>query len=138
MVATMGPHVSEVPRPDTAGRCRVLVADDNKDLADALARLLRLAGCDAEAVYGGREAVAAALAHRPDVIVLDIGLPGMNGYQVAERLRGEEGLSDCFIIAISGYSLDMVTDRAAKAAFNDFLVKPLDYAELLARIPRAS
>jgi CheY-like chemotaxis protein len=133
----MGPHASESPHPDAAGRCRVLIADDNKDLADCLAKLLRLAGCEAETVYGGREAVEAARAHRPDIILLDIGLPGMDGFGVAERIRADMELSDVIIIAMSAYSPVTTQGRRAEAVFNDYLVKPVDHDVLLGVLSQA-
>jgi CheY-like chemotaxis protein len=133
----MSCHASESPRPDAAGRCRVLIVDDNKDLADCLVKLLRLDGCEAEAVYGGREAIDAARAHRPDIIILDINLPGMDGFGVAERIRADMELSDVHIVAMSAYSPVTAQGRRAEAVFDDYLVKPVDRDALLGALSRA-
>jgi PAS domain S-box-containing protein len=110
-------------------RTRILIVDDNVDLVRGLARLLRLSGHDLRTAYNGPEAITEALAFRPEYILLDIGLPGMDGYQVATRLRAE-GLSDAMIIAISGYGQEEDRRRSREAGFNRHLVKPIDYNTL--------
>ena len=110
---------------------RVLVVDDNLDSAGALAGLLELSGFDVRSVHEGREAISAARLHRPRAVLLDIGLPGMDGYQVAEHIRGEEGLEDTTIIAITGYGEEQAFHRSREAGFDHHLVKPVDYDTLL-------
>jgi CheY-like chemotaxis protein len=85
----------------------ILIADDNLDLAVSLSMLLKLVGFEVETVHQGRDAVAAAKNRKPDVLLLDIGLPDWDGYQVARHFRGDDQLKDVFIIAVSGYSPDM-------------------------------
>ncbi len=115
---------------------RVLVVDDNIDAARGLARLLKVEGHDLAIAHDGREALDAARAHRAEVILLDIGLPGLDGYQVAEILR-REGFADATIIAVSGYGQDEDRKRSERAGFNHHLVKPVDHDFLLRLIAGA-
>jgi len=93
-------------------RRSVLIADDNRDLAISLSILLKLFSFEVEIVHNGGDAVTAARNRRPDVLLLDIGLPGLDGYQVARRFRSDDLLKHIFIIAVSGYSPDMFSDRS--------------------------
>ena len=88
-------------------RRHVLIAENNRDVSRTMSALLNLAGYDVETVYDGRQAVDAACAHSPAIVILDIGLPRLDGYHVAEWLRGEASLKGILIIAISGYDADM-------------------------------
>jgi CheY-like chemotaxis protein len=117
-------------------RLFILIADDNRDCAMTLSLLFRLAGFDVEAVFDGREALRAARARRPDVVLLDIGLPGLDGFQVAEHMRSDANLKDVFIIAISGYDRDMFQGRSKRAGFDLHLVKPVDFDTLTSLIAR--
>lgn len=114
-------------------RSRILVVDDNVDTARGLARLLKLLGHEIRTAHDGSEAITEALAFRPEFILLDIGLPGMDGYQVAKRIRGE-GLQDAVIIAVSGYGQEEDRRRSKEAGFNHHLVKPVDYNALVSLI----
>ncbi|QDV33723.1 ATP-binding protein [Tautonia plasticadhaerens] len=122
-----------VERPQTGAR--VLVVDDNEDSARGLVRLLTMLGHDVEAALDGPSAIEAALRHRPEFVLLDIGLPGMDGYEVAERLRAE-GFTDATIIDVSGYGEEAARKRSRDAGFNHHLVKPVDYDRLVALIRR--
>jgi CheY-like chemotaxis protein len=102
---------------------RVLVIDDNRDAADSLAMLLRLWGFEARTAYSGREGLEAALAYRPSCVLSDIGLPGLDGYHLAERFRQDESLREIPLIALTAYA---EPDRAKAAGFNEHLVKPAD------------
>jgi|GEM_PF-1276220 len=133
----MDPHASESPCPDAAGPCRVLIADDNKDLADCLSKLFKLSGCTAEVVCDGHETIKAARAYRPDIILLDIRLPGMDGFEVAERIRADKDLNDILIVAMSAYSPFRTQGRRPEAIFSDYLVKPVDHGALLGIVSRA-
>src|SRR5262245_11284742 len=102
---------------------RVLVVDDNRDVADSLVLLLELWGCEARAAYGGQEAVDAAVSFRPDCVLSDVSMPGMDGYQVAERLRRDERLKGVLLVAISAYADEA---RAKAAGFDRLMTKPAD------------
>ncbi len=104
---------------------RVLVVDDNADAADALAILLRLWGHRVDVVYDGLSAIERALADPPDVAILDIGLPEMDGYEVAKRLRAEPATSKVLLIALTGYGQEQDRQRTHGAGFDHHLVKPV-------------
>jgi len=108
-----------------------LIVDDNIASAGALAGLLELSGFDGREAHDGREALDAARAHRPEAILLDIGLPGMDGYQVAEALRLENEFRGAKIIAVTGYGEEQSILRARQAGFDHHLVKPVDFEALL-------
>jgi signal transduction histidine kinase len=118
------------PRAETAPQRRVLVVDDNRDLAESLGMVLRLWGHDVKVVYDGPGAVAAAREYRPDVVFLDIGLPGFDGYEVARRLRGPLGFRDARVVAITGYGREEDRRKAREAGFDMHLTKPVDPEEL--------
>ena len=109
---------------------RVLVIDDNIDMTRGLARLLKLLNHEVWTAYDGKTGLEAARTHRPDVLLLDIGLPGMDGFQVAEQLRREVFGKDIVLIALTGYGRDEERQRAISAGFDHFVTKPVDYATL--------
>jgi signal transduction histidine kinase/ActR/RegA family two-component response regulator len=109
---------------------RVLLVEDNVDAAEALADLLRLWGHEVEVAHDGATAVRLARAGRPGVILLDIGLPGMDGYQVAAELRSLPDLQGALIVALTGYGQGSDRRRTAGAGFDHHLVKPVDLEEL--------
>jgi CheY-like chemotaxis protein len=117
---------------DPFGRPFILVADDNRDQARSLSLLVRLAGFDVETVFDGPQVLRAARACRPDVILLDIGLPGMDGFQVAAQIRSDPELKTMFIIAISAYDMDVFQDRSMRTGFDHHLVKPVHFDTLIA------
>jgi signal transduction histidine kinase/integral membrane sensor domain MASE1/CheY-like chemotaxis protein len=112
---------------------RILVVEDNADVAETLALLLREWGHQTLVAHDGHAALEAADRHRPDVVLLDIGLPGMDGYEVARRLRQEYGLSSALLIAVTGYGQEEDRRRSREASIDHHLVKPVDPA-LLARL----
>jgi PAS domain S-box-containing protein len=116
---------TDVATGATVGR-RVLVADDNKDAADALAMLLELAGHEVRVAHGGRAALSLAQTFRPDVAVLDIGMPELNGYEVAKELRREPWGSRMCLVALTGWGQDEDRQRAQDAGFDRHLTKPVD------------
>jgi PAS domain S-box-containing protein len=105
---------------------RVLVVDDNRDAADSLVILLRLAGQDVRVAYDGRSALAEASHFRPEVIFLDLGMPGMNGYEVARLLREEPELKGVFLVALTGWGHEDDRRRSLQAGFDHHLVKPVE------------
>ncbi len=124
------PHESkEEQSGQTVVRLRILVVDDNIDAADSLAMILNHSGHRAEPVYGAAEALERAAALNPEIVLLDIGLPGTDGYEVARRLR--EGGSRARLIALTGYGQPEDVRRAQEAGFDGHLVKPVDLQQLL-------
>jgi signal transduction histidine kinase/ActR/RegA family two-component response regulator len=117
--------------------CRVLVVDDNVDSAHGLAKLLTLLGHEVRQAHDGAEAIEAAHAFRPEVVLLDIGLPGMDGYEVARRLRSEEGLAGALLVAVTGYGEAQAQCRSRAAGFDHHLVKPLNLDTILDLMAKA-
>lgn len=109
---------------------RVLVVDDNVDAADMLVELLPHFGCVVRAVHDGPAALEAAATFRPDVALVDIGLPVMDGYEVARRLVQGPGLAELRLVAVTGYGQQKDRERSAAAGFHAHLVKPLDLSQL--------
>jgi CheY-like chemotaxis protein len=118
-----------VPTQVTQGR-KVLVVDDNLDSAKTMARMLRIMGHDVSTAFDGLEAINAAAAVRPEIILLDIGLPKMNGYEVAQRIREEPWGRSIAIIAQTGWGQEEDKQRALRAGFDHHLTKPVDPAAL--------
>ncbi|MDB5310551.1 MAG: luxQ 2 [Gemmataceae bacterium] len=125
----------------------ILLVDDNVDGAESLAALLRLVGHDVRLAHDGPVAVDAAVGFRPDTVILDIGLPGMNGYDVARRLRATPETAAAVLIAVTGYGRDEDRRQAHEAGFDHHLVKPVEFVTLRqllatvaasARAPRAT
>ncbi|MEO7435692.1 MAG: response regulator [Candidatus Binatia bacterium] len=116
--------------PAKTPRRRVLVVDDNADAADSLVVLLDLDGHEAKAVYGAAAALAEVSAYEPDVVLLDIGLPEMDGYEVARRLRALTPWRPLRLIALTGYGHAEDRARALGAGFDDHIVKPVEFAAL--------
>ncbi len=108
---------------------RVLVIEDNSDAAESLADLVKLLGHAVEVVHDGRSAVEAARASAPDVVLCDIGLPGMSGYEVAAALRTTAG-NGTRLIAMSGYAQAEDVQRAMAAGFDAHLAKPYDPGQI--------
>jgi len=123
---------------------RILVVDDNVDAANMIAMTLQLFGHQTETVYSAQSALEKAVECRPDFVVLDIGLPGMDGYEVARRLRQIPELKDTRLIAATGYGQDADRQRSEEAGFDYHLVKPIDPEKLqsvleqLGRLPRSA
>ena len=110
---------------------RILVVDDNKDSADSLALLLRLSGHTVEKAFDGGAAVAACAAFLPEVVLLDLGLPVLNGYEAAQRIRAAGGRPRPFLVALTGWGQEEDRRRSRESGFDAHLVKPVDPAELL-------
>jgi two-component system, chemotaxis family, CheB/CheR fusion protein len=116
---------------------RVLVVDDNVDAAEGLALLLRSDGHTVAVAHNGMDAVQASESFRADIVILDIGLPGMSGYEVASVLR-QRGAACPQLIAVTGYGQAADTRRALEAGFQVHLVKPVDARDLMAAIARCA
>lgn len=112
------------------GSRRVLVVDDNRDSADTLAMVLQLLGHEVQAVHDGPSALVAVSGFRPDVVLLDIGMPGMNGFEVAKRLRDRPETAGLRLVALTGYGQEEDRRRTQEAGFDAHLVKPASPEEL--------
>jgi CheY-like chemotaxis protein len=134
-----------VPRPaaarqETIAR-RILVVDDNRDSAESLALLLELSGHDVRTAGDGLEALEVAERFRPDVALLDLGMPRLNGYETARRIRQQPWGRSMVLIAQTGWGQEDDRRRTREAGFDAHLTKPVDTAallELLGRVPHAS
>ena len=114
--------------------CRVLVVDDNADAAESIEMLLRLSGHETRVVTEAEQVMATAAVFDPHVAILDIGLPGLSGYDLAQRLRQEPEHADVVLIALTGYGQVQDREKAVAAGFDHYFVKPVDPAELEAVI----
>ncbi len=125
---------NDAPEPDDPGlrlpRRRILVVDDNRSNATSLGVLLRAMGQDVDEAYDGLTALELARRNHPDVILLDIGLPGMDGYEVARRCREERDLEKIMLVAMTGYGKEEDRRRSREAGFNVHLVKPVNLEDL--------
>jgi len=114
----------------SALRHRVLVVDDNVDAAMSLGMLLKLVGQDVRIVYDGPAALAEAIDFRPELVLLDIGMPGMDGYEVCRRFRRELGLEKTIVVALTGWGQDEDRRRSHDAGFDHHIVKPVEPSAL--------
>lgn len=118
------------PRPAEGPRSRVLVIEDNRDAAESLRVLLEILGHEVRVAFTGREGVELALGWAPDVVLSDIGLPELDGYEVARRLRREARFKDKLFVALTGYNSEDDRRLSREAGFDYHLVKPADVREL--------
>lgn len=122
---------------------RVLVIDDNIDAADMLAMMLQMFGHEVQTAYTGEDALEIMVEYHADIVLLDIGLPGMNGYEIAQRLRQQPQTKEVRLIAMTGYGQESDRQRSQEAGFDYHLVKPVDpqklqnLLETLAKQPRS-
>jgi len=131
--------MSDAGAPGPVGvRYRVLVVDDNVDAARSMAMLLELEGYDVECAFDGAQALVCAHRHPPDAVLLDIGLPSLDGLEVARRLRAEPGEAarKRLLVAVSGYGRDQDREQAYQAGFNRHLTKPADPEHVLDLLAR--
>jgi PAS domain S-box-containing protein len=131
--AVPAPPDDEPPAADPVPRLprrRILVVDDNRSNATSLGVLLQALGQEVDTAYDGPTALELVRRHRPDVVLLDIGLPGMDGYEVARRCRLEEGLGRVMMVAMTGYGKEEDRRRSQEAGFQAHLVKPVDLEDL--------
>ena len=110
---------------------RILIVDDNRDAAAALSTLLTITGHETHVVHDGPSAVEASDTHRPEVILLDIGLPQLNGYEVCRRVRAQAWGKDMAIIALTGWGQAEDRRRSHEVGFDGHIVKPVDYEALM-------
>jgi signal transduction histidine kinase len=146
--STFTVQLRRIARPEAAGhadqtitssRRRVLIVDDNADAANALAMLLEIAGHEAEVAFTAQEALDKVSAFQPDVALLDIGLPSMDGYELARCLRANPRLDGTRLVALTGYGQVEDRHKTRQAGFDDHLVKPADLRQLeraLAGVPQ--
>jgi CheY-like chemotaxis protein len=111
-------------------RQRILVADDNEDAVKTFALLLSFSGHEVRVARDGIEALEVAREFRPDVAFLDIGMPNISGYGVAEALRAEDWAEDMQLVAVTGWSQESDRQRAVSAGFDRHMLKPLDPTEV--------
>jgi CheY-like chemotaxis protein len=123
-------EAAPVAEPVRSPRVRVLVVDDNHDAAESLAEVVRMLGHDADVAFDGWAAVEQVRARPPDVLLCDIGLPGLSGYQVARLLRSDRRFDGVRLVAVSGYAQPEDRQRALEAGFVEHLAKPAEPAAL--------
>ena len=135
-----GPHMSATNgKPASPNPVRVLVVDDNQDAAEMFGLVLELLGHNIRVCYSGQNALAEAMGIRPQVVFLDLGMPGLDGYAVAQQLRAQPDLASVVLVALTGYADESHRARAGEH-FDHYLVKPCDPAEvvkILASITRS-
>jgi PAS domain S-box-containing protein len=127
------------PAPAPAAKRRVLIADDNRDSAQTLAALLRMEGHEVAVVHDGPQALTAFADFEPEVVLLDVGMPGLNGYEVAlriRRIRPRRAAALVLLIAITGWGQESDRERAFAAGFDHHLTKPVDWQRLTELIRR--
>ncbi|MGZ9097628.1 MAG: response regulator [Micavibrio sp.] len=122
--------VEDIAPVDMKSKCRILVIEDNKDTAESVRMLLTHEGYEVETAYTGSGGLETARRFQPQIILCDIGLPGMDGYQVARTIRQDNALSSTCIIALTGYGRDEDQRQAREAGFDMHLTKPIDYNNL--------
>jgi CheY-like chemotaxis protein len=110
---------------DAPSGLRILIVDDNRDAADSLAMLLEMMGNEVRTAHDGLEAVGAAAVFRPEVALLDIGLPKLSGYDVARRIREQEGGANVLLVAVTGWGQEEDRRRSREAGFDEHLTKPV-------------
>lgn len=121
----------QVPHCETSGhKSRVLIVEDNADIAQSLRELLELDGHQVIVTYNGAEGIKMAQEHLPEVMLCDIGLPGINGYEVAKIIRSNKALKNILLVAMTGYALPEDLRQAANAGFDCHLAKPVNLSEL--------
>jgi CheY-like chemotaxis protein len=135
-VAASAPLVPPPP-PTSGARARVLLVEDNPDAADALAMLLKSLGHDVRTVHRGEDALADASRSPADVVLIDIGLPTMDGYEVATRIRRIAGMSNAVLVALTGYGATRDKERALSVGFDHHMTKPVDFASVRALLSEA-
>jgi len=124
------PTAPPAQQPTAMTARRILVVDDNRDSATSLAMLLQLTGNETHIAHDGLEALAAAAKFHPDVVLLDLGMPKLNGYETARRIREQPWGKDMVLVALTGWGQEEDRRKSSEAGFNGHMVKPVDYADL--------
>jgi len=138
MTGDIDPHNTPPKSTGCPAAMRVLIVDDNPDAAQMLALFLEVAGYDTLIEFDGKGALEQAAAHMPRVCLLDISLPDMNGYALAQALRALPGGAQAILIALTGYGRTEDMDKAKAAGFDHHFVKPADPEELAALLAQIS
>jgi DNA-binding response OmpR family regulator len=129
--AAAAPSIAQAAaRPDSKTCLRILIVDDNQDSAESLASLLSIHGNDVCTAYEGLQALEVAEDYRPEVILLDLGLPGINGFEIAKQMRLSPVLAGTTIVAITGFGTENDRRLSRDAGFDYHLVKPVDFTML--------
>jgi CheY-like chemotaxis protein len=120
------------PRPETHADLvpRVLIVDDNKDMADSMVELVSLFDCEAQAYYDGQSALAALATYTPTALLLDLALPNMNGFELLHAIRQYPRLENVYAVAISGYAQASDRNKSLSQGFNEHMAKPVDIPQL--------
>lgn len=133
------PASSAMNVPVVQGRCaRVLVVDDDPDQAVGLVHVLELVGYTTATAHDGPSALETARAFQPTAMILDVGIPGLDGYQVASQLRQEQAGDRILLIAVTGHGTEDDLGRSREAGFDHHLVKPIDIKNLIALLTRSA
>jgi CheY-like chemotaxis protein len=136
--STPEPQPQHSPSAPKTLKPRILVVDDNADAANSLGRLLSLLGQDVAVAHNGEAAVAAAAQFRPQVVLLDIGMPGIDGIETARRIHALPGAESTVLVALTGWGHDRDRQRTEAAGFTAHLVKPVQMEQLEALLARFS
>ena len=146
-LAMIAAPAAPLPQPEAAldaiepKKMRILIADDNIDAAEILSLLLQVSGHDTEIAHNGHAAINMVRTHRPDIAFLDIGMPGMNGYEVAKAIRAMADLADVMLVALTGWGSEQDRKLSKQAGFDRHFIKPVDMKtieKLLAEVSAAS
>ncbi|MES2323434.1 MAG: response regulator [Pseudomonadota bacterium] len=133
-VVTEGRPIKAVPgmpvEPHQDQRPKVLVVDDNRDAADSLQALFEMENCSVATAYDGYQALDAFDKLMPDVVIMDLGMPSMDGYEAARRIRRKPGAKDVLLIAVTGWGQDDARQRTIDAGFDHHLIKPVDFDDI--------
>ena len=134
----VSPYPEPPPLPAELPPLRIMIIDDNVDAVESLGRLLKASGHDVRVYYRGEEALENAGVFQPQVVILDVAMPVMDGFEVARRFRRRKDLGRMTLIALSGYGQEADRERTRQAGFDEHLVKPADVDELERILQRAA